>query len=358
VSKNSKIQWCDHTFNIAWGCSEKFENIDGNESMDPACRNCYARGFAKRVGQDVWGADKPRRVFGEKHWAEPLAWNRAAMRYPDQCLKCSARLCIAAQQQSGNHVCPSQRDERGKFDPNVPACGGEVALNVRPRVFCSSMADVFEDHPEIASQRERLWPLIAATPHLDHLLLTKRPENMIRFAPEAWREAWPANVWAGATVATQSMAEIRLPHLLRVPARVRFLSVEPMLSEVSLEEVRCLSGMADSVLGGECWGDCACDSVWGYEPGCRRNGGDGTLTKKVHWVICGGESGPKARPMDLEWARSLRDQCADARVPFFMKQLGEAWARESGTWNDDSHGGSPELWPDDLRVRETPVPHA
>jgi len=329
MGETTGIAWCDHTHNIVWGCAEKFETVDDIESMDPACRNCYARAFAKRVGQDVWGPDKPRRVFGDDYWRAPLRWDKAAERYPDQCLKCSARLCMAAQRQSGTHVCPSQRDERGKFDPSVPACGGEVALNVRPRVFCSSMADVFEDHPEVARQRERLWPLIDKTPHVDWLLLTKRPENMLAFAPEAWRERWPANVWPGTTVANQDLANLRIPLLQRVPARVRFLSVEPMLERIMLEDDDGASWLT---------GEIAEECHW----------------HGIDWVICGGESGGKARPFDLDWARSLRDQCASAGVPYFMKQMGEKWAHESGTWHDDSHGGSPAFWPEDLRVRQFP----
>lgn len=280
MGKGTKIEWADHTFNVVWGCSEKFETIDDVEQMDPACRNCYARTFAKRVGQDVWGADKPRRVFGASHWDEPLKWNKAAEK------------------------------------------AGE-----RHRVFCSSMADVFEDHPEVAAQRERLWPLIAATPSLDWLLLTKRPESMLRFAPEAWRERWPSNAWAGATVPTQPFAELRIPHLLRVPAAVRFLSVEPMLGLIDLTDLVQAEGSCEHHYSAlECDVEHEDDGDW--------NGAT------VSWVICGGESGPKSRPMDLAWVRSLRDQCVDAGVAFHFKQHGGVDKKAAGrmldgrTWDE------------------------
>jgi protein gp37 len=154
------------------------------------------------------------------------------------------------------------------------------------RVFCASMADVFEDNRSVESERMKLWSLIAETPMLDWLLLTKRPENMVRFAP--WKDPWPANVWAMTSVENQEQAVKRIPALTYVPAVVRGLSVEPLIGCVDLNP----------------WLD------------------------KVHWVIVGGESGREARPMNPAWVLHVRDQCIKANVPFFFKQWGE-WAPSS-----------------------------
>lgn len=224
MGKHSRIEWTDHTFNPWWGCLK----------VSPACKHCYAEAWAKRVGAAVWGKDAPRRFFGDAHWAEPLRWDREAARE-----------------------------------------------GVRRRVFCASMADVFEDRRDLDPWRGRLAGLIAATPNLDWLLLTKRPERAAALAP--WGAAWPRNVWLGATVETQDVAEERLPALAAVPARVRFLSCEPLLAELDL-------------------------ATW--------------LKPYIHWVIAGGESGPKARRSDPDWFRALRDQCLGAGVAFHFKQWG------------------------------------
>jgi protein gp37 len=131
MGETTGITWTDHTFNIVWGCHK----------VSDECKHCYAEAWSKRVGLKVWGQNGARRTFGEKHWHEPLKWNRDAER-----------------------------------------------AGVRARVFCSSMADVFESHPTLTEERQKLWPLIGLTPWLDWQLLTKRPENMRRFAPEAWRK--------------------------------------------------------------------------------------------------------------------------------------------------------------------------
>jgi protein gp37 len=244
------------------------------------------------VGLKIWGGDTTeRRLFGDKHWAEPVKWNRAAEK------------------------------------------AGE-----RKRVFCASMADVGEDRRDLDASRERLMALIEATPALDWLLLTKRPESMQRLFP--WLQ-WPANVWLGTTAEDQEQAEKRIPHLLSVPAAVRFLSVEPMLGAIDLSDlVRTMPGAGEHHYSAlECDVDPE-DDEW--------NG------RTVDWVIVGGESGPRACPFDLDAARRIVADCKSAGVAVFVKQLGERWARESGTYKQDSHGGTPELWPEDLRVREMP----
>lgn len=238
MAENSKIEWTDHTFNPWQGCTK----------ISPACDHCYAEGWAKRSGLVTWGG--PRRRASQGYWDKPIKWDRQA-----------------------------ERD------------------GVRHKVFCASLADVFDN--QVPDQwREDLWFLIAGTPHLDWLLLTKRPQNIAKMLPrdyETWTpEAWPwANVWLGTTVENQEEADRRIPHLLAVPAARYFLSCEPLLGPIRFSKV----------------------------PGFNRIGLD--LSK--WWVICGGESGPGARPMHPDWARSLRDQCTVAGVPFFFKQWGQ-WA--------------------------------
>ncbi len=237
MGAKTKIQWTDHTFNCWWGCTR----------VSPGCENCYAETFAKRFGVQ-WGAKEKRRLFGNKHWAEPLTWNTAA------------------------------------------AHAGE-----RRRVFCASMADVFEARRDLDDERTRLWTLIVQTPHLDWQLLTKRPDNMLRLTPPWWRSSWPPNAWAGCTVEDQLRADERIPDLLKVPA-LHFLSCEPLLSAVDLTRLH------------------------DDEMGARWN----ALTMGIDWVICGGESGRNARPMQLDWVRSLRDQCVAAGVAFHFKQWGQS----------------------------------
>jgi protein gp37 len=255
---NSGIQWTHHTFNPWWGCTKVSE----------ACRRCYAESFAKRTGNKVWGDNAERRLFGDAHWREPVRWNAMA-------------------EKAGERV----------------------------RVFCASMSDVFEDRRDLDQQRERLWRLIEATTHLDWLLLTKRSGAMVRLAPKAWADEWPSNVWAGSTVEDQPSADARIAHLVRVPARIRFLSMEPLVGPVSLPAF---------------------------------------AVGLIHWVIIGGESGAGARRLDfanvervLAWAK------AHGAAPF-VKQLGQAWAQEDKSNRRDSHGGEPSEWPEHLRVREFP----
>ena len=192
TGKSTKISWCHHTFNLAWGCSH----------VSPGCSRCYAEVWAKRTGHDVWGARGERRTFGAKHWAEPLAWNAAA-RHAGQ----------------------------------------------RRRVFCASMADVFEDHPALPPERAKLWPLVEATPWLDWLLLTKRIENVAGMLP--WGDSWPGNVWIGTSVENQEWAEKRIPVLLHLPAIVRFVSCEPLIGPVDLRKIIARDGTCIDCLRGD-----------------------------------------------------------------------------------------------------------
>lgn len=267
--KNTKIEWTDHTFNPWIGCTK----------VSPGCANCYAESQDLRWGHDSWGQGKPRRRTSAGNWKQPLAWNRA----------------VHQRVLSAMHQVRHFGDDHYKAD--------------RPRVFCASLAD-WLDHEVQTAWRVDLLALIEATQNLDWLLLTKRPESWNARLHEAmgagsslalrWLNGTPpANVWIGTTVEDQQHADERIPHLLRVPARVRFLSCEPLLGPVDLRPHIGLIGGAARDLA----------VVQGIP--------------LIHWVICGGESGPKARPMHPDWARSLRDQCAAAGVPFFFKQWGE-----------------------------------
>lgn len=272
MGENSGIQWTDHTFNPWWGC----------EKVSPACKHCYAETFSKRLGLPLWGgADTARRFFGDKHWSEPYRWNAAAHK------------------------------------------AGE-----RKRVFCASMADVFEDRADLLESRERLWKIVNSTPWLDWLLLTKRPERADRLwrlaAPEEdTGPAWGPNVWLGTTVEDQEQADKRIPHLLAIPAAVRFLSVEPMLGPIDMQVI--LSSL-----------------------------GDRYPRSEIDWVIVGGESGPRARHLDTLCARQIVADCKSAGVAVFVKQMGERWARETGTHHLDAHGGDPQYWPAGDWPREFP----
>jgi protein gp37 len=278
----SKIEWTDYTFNPWWGCAR----------VSPACRSCYADTLATRYGHDqLWRRKGPRRMMSDAHWKQPLKWNRDA-----------------------------ERDGTPK------------------RVFCASMADVFEDHPDVVEPRKRLWDLIENTPRLHWQLLTKRPENVAAMAP--WGADWPENVWLGTSVENQRWAEARIPHLLAAPARTRFLSCEPLLGPVDLS--RWLG-----VEYGEVVGD------WIPEMFAALNGRVGPAGG-LHWIICGGESGAKPRATELDWVRTLLGQCEAAGVPAFMKQLGTAWSRAAKAAS--RKGGDPDEWPADLRVRHFPEP--
>ena len=256
MGADSKIEWTHHTFNPWRGCAK----------VSPGCAHCYAEAMAKRTGiHGTWGPEGERVVSSDAYWAQPLRWDRAA------------------------------------------AKAGE-----RRRVFCASMADVFEARDDLHEPRSRLFSLILATPHLDWLLLTKRPENVEIIAPESWMDGFPKNVWLGTTVEDQQRADERIPHLLAVPAAVRFLSVEPLLGPVDIEPY----------LPHGCRG---CNHPGNLLPAWNEHGRcsecDGTGQEPaIDWVIVGGESGPGARPCDVAWIRDVVRQCREAGVAVFLKQ--------------------------------------
>ncbi|MBF0134082.1 MAG: phage Gp37/Gp68 family protein [Magnetococcales bacterium] len=225
MGKDSKIDWTHHTFNPWWGCAK----------VSAGCANCYAEVWAARVGMKCWGVNGQRRFFGDSHWHQPMLWNRRA-----------------------------------------------AHLKERQKVFCSSMADVFEARKDLDPWREKLWGLIAATPWLDWLLVTKRHSHVLEMAP--WKTEWPSNVWLGMTAEDQECAARRLPLLLKIPAKVRFISCEPLVGPL---DVRPWVG----------------------------SGG-------VDWIIVGGESGARARRMQSEWVEQIQSQCQKANTAFFFKQWG------------------------------------
>lgn len=205
----------------------------------------------------------------------------------------------------------------------------DAAASGQPfRVFCSSLADVCEDREDLLAPRARLMRLIEATPALTWLLCTKRPENFGRFFGVRWGLNWPKNVWALTTAEDNEQAEKRIPHLLTVPAVVRGVSYEPALGPVNFR-----SFILRQVAEGE---------------------HAGKLVQGLNWIIFGGESGAGARKANLDWARSVRDQCQDLGAAFFMKQLGNALARGHGY--SSSKGDQVEEWPTDLQRQEFPTP--
>jgi protein gp37 len=473
VGEETKIQWCHHTLNMWIGCTK----------VSAGCKACYASvstpvRVLRAKGEETWGADAERHET--KEWARNLRrWNREAL-----------------------------------------------ASKERRRVFCASLADVFEDHQALPEKRARLWPELEAAVGLDIMLLTKRPENVLGMVPSAWLRRWPAHVWLGTTVEDQEQADRRIPLLLRIPARVKFLSCEPLLEQIDIRryldergregvsgtcvarlvrgtqrrddlashgvsrlELRTIDDVGVSAQsGGEHVGaerlssggvlgfrdseegECAPDRVdgdkrpvdsdgHGDQPHRRREvqqrsdqfgigvpfrecgtrdhdsrsevakgrhrrpefagqalaragGGDPNSmviqgndpnaagrevrrragehigdrarqeleARGIDWVIVGGESGPNARPFELAWARSLRDQCKATGTAYFFKQAGsnihhDGYQPAGGWWPKgtrmenlpgdhgngwrvllkDSHGGDLAELPEDLRIREFPA---
>lgn len=227
----TEIAWTDSTFNPWWGCVK----------VSDGCDNCYASSLSNRWGHDFWGHDKERRFLSESNWDQPLLWNRMAI-------------------------------EAGE----------------RKKVFCASMADVFERRPDLVPHRQRLINLIKRTPMLDWQVLTKRPQNIKKLLPPDYD--YPPNLWLGTSVENQDAADKRIRYLLEHDrAVVRFLSCEPLLGPVDIRKY--------------------------LQPG--HNGA------KIDWVIVGGEAGHHSRPMNPLWAKSVIEQCQDAGTAAFYKQWGD-----------------------------------
>lgn len=226
MGENTNISWTDSTFNPWWGCSK----------VSPGCDHCYAENLDRRTGRDSWGPRKTPRILSDDNWRKPLRWQKG-------------------------HA------------------GFEAEHGHRHRVFTGSMCD-WADKNAPAEQRARLWNLIRNTPALDWQLLTKRAPNIRTYLPSDWEEGYP-NVWLGVTVENKEHGLPRIDVLREAPAKIRFLSIEPLLEDLGELD---LSG--------------------------------------INWVIVGGESGPGCRPMDLAWVERIRQTCEDQHVPFFYKQRG------------------------------------
>lgn len=274
----TNIAWTDHTFNAWRGCTRVSEG----------CRFCYAEKLSARNHRTlgVWGPNGERAIASESYWRQPFAWAKAAK-----------------------------------------------AAGVRRRVFCASLADVFEgantiptwSRGPVREARTRLWATIDATPDLDWLLVTKRPENIAGM----WAGGYRHNVWLITSVENQATAEARVPWLQANGmglCPVLGISAEPLLGPIDLGKV----------------------------PGSN-----------LDWVIVGGESGAKARPMDVAWVRAMVGWCRGKGIPCFVKQMGDnpVWHHDE-TWVEGPlsgpyvlrapKGGDPAEWGAEFRVREYP----
>jgi protein gp37 len=307
----TKIEWTDHTFNPWVGC----------QAISPACDHCYAEAWAKRAGRDF---STPQRTTAA-NWRDPIKWNGREF---FQCNACGAR----------GYGVPYEdfAPSGGSLDHGTEcaSCGSRDMELVRARVFCASLADIFDNRVPDEWRRD-LWALIRSTPNLDWLIVTKRIGNAARMLPEDWGAGYP-NVWLLATVSSQPEADRDIPKLLQVPAVVHGLSMEPLLGPVNLATIHRQ----------------ALNDDWAYIDnaltGFRATKCGGMDGPRLDWIIVGGESGPNARPMQGDWARALRDQCQAVGVPFLFKQWGE-WADADnapqealdGLWN--AHKGKDDL---------------
>lgn len=311
MSAQTGIEWCDSTWNPWIGCTR----------VSPACDDCYAaRSTPARAGKIEWGAGKPRRRTSVANWKLPERWNRVQHH---ECGGCGLR---------GEII--------GIYYPGAPAgvcktCKALAVRVTRRRVFCASLADWLDNEAPIEWLVD-LLDLIRRTPNLDWLMLSKRIGNWRKRIGEAlnasnsielreWLALWlrgdaPVNVWLGATVINQAEADRDVPKLLQVPACVRFLSIEPMLGPVDLTRISL--GTSRFEPEPDSGWDGVDNIAWTID---ALKGAKSLNWRGLDWVICGGESGPRARPMHPDWVRSLRDQCAAAGVPLLLKQWGE-WA--------------------------------
>lgn len=239
------------TFNLVIGCSK----------VSPACKYCYAEAYDHRFGGGHWGPNTDRRQMAPKYWNAPYKWNKEA-----------------------------------------------AEAGITRKVFCSSLADWCEDHPQLVLPRQRLFTMIEETPNLVWLLLTKRPENILRFIPDKWKMNPPRNVWYGTTIESEEYLW-RAEELCKVPASIRFVSSEPLLGS--------LKGIG-KYLGAPHFGWPGGGPIFSDRMGYAGRG-------KIHWLITGGESGDHKdiRPSHPDWFRELMEECLEHRTPFLFKQWGE-----------------------------------
>lgn len=330
MAENTKIAWATHTFNPWIGCSR----------VHAGCANCYAEAMAGRLGV-TWGTNGTRRRTAESTWRQVEKWSRQA----------SGAMCVVCRGQGhgGDEAAPCRY------------CAGSGRVIERPRVF-PSLCDPFEDWrgpvadwqrgvTTMDTVREDFFSLIDHCQNLDWLLLTKRPENIRRMWPRAIVDAvipscvdgerYRTNVWLLYSASDQASLEAGLPHLLacRDLAPVLGLSLEPLIGPVDLGR------------------------MVHFKPGYSAPAFQATNMGRRHidWVIVGGESGPRARPCNVEWIRSIVLQCASANVPCFVKQLGSNCVEVVNHGEQirhkfsDAKGGDTGEWPSDLRVRRFPA---
>lgn len=349
MGANSKIEWTDHTWNPWSGCSKVHEG----------CQFCYAEvNYSVKIRGIKWGPNGTRVRASDSMWKEPLKWNAAAE-------KAGVRARV---------FCASLADVFEDWQGFILAHGGQVilqcdnCLNPDDKFYRQSVPPfdrtkkyyehVCGEHLRPLTMddlRRDLFKLIDATPHLDWQLLTKRPENIRRMMEKsavnfAETASWYRNnLWLGTSVSLQEHADKQIPELLKCRdlAPVLFVSAEPLLGPINLwsdANYRLPNGGIGSAFG---WGD------------------------GINWVIVGGESGHKAREFDIGWAYSLANQCRAANTSLFMKQLGakpyrmdyfgdpdvpgctQHFANELGL--RDKKGGDWSEWPEDLRIRQFPM---
>lgn len=299
---SNPIGWCDDTINPVVGCSH----------CSPGCDNCYAERFAARLANNPATAKKYAGVVDENG-----KWT-------------------------------------GKINEEGWTCFDTLPKSPK-RIFLGSMTDVFHENVPESTTSDMFFNIEYMWEQHIFLLLTKRPQNakkLIEVYP------LPKNVWLGVTVCNQEEADAKIPILMQIPAAKRFVSIEPMLGPVNIEkflrgsyecglscgkrmsfrdspEMHCTKcgfvgpddyetwGNGDCAVCPECGQDGCCGGIEAICPDCGHYMvRDHPATPYIDWVICGGETGPGARPMHPEWARSLRDQCLEAQVPFFFKNFG------------------------------------
>lgn len=325
MAQDSKIEWTDHTFNPWIGCTK----------VSPGCKHCYAEAdMDNRRKRVTWGINGTRSVTSYMYWRKVLAWNRDAEFSGERKRVFCASLADVFEYWEGQVVDShgnglwwdtSQFEYTGRPDKAVIS---EKYTDVEGTPTFNHHTEQKEDHEFLTLDiiRHFLFKLIEQTPHLDWLLLTKHPENIMKIVPEHWQSKFPDNVWIGTSVEDQTAANKRIPELLKVPAAVRFLSCEPQLSEISFRwaqwhDYKNRANGTPVMHEGE-----QCISYGQY---------DGI--KGVNWVIQGGESGHNKRQFDLQWAYKMRDECKEAGIAYFFKQIDKKQAI-----------------PEDLMIREFP----
>jgi protein gp37 len=295
----SKIEWTGETWNPLAGCTRASEG----------CDNCYAAAMSLRI-----------EAMAEKDIADGKDPGRKA-KY------------MGIANRNGKGVAAFN----GKINLDYEALN-EPLRWTRPRtVFVNSMSDLFhKDVPD--GFIDQVFDVMAKTPQHTYQVLTKRPERMAEYVNTYWSMSLRPHIWLGTSVENQEQADKRIPALLRTRAKVRFLSMEPLLGSVMLQ-------------GGDY------PSTYMY---LRGNGGD----ERINWVIVGGESGPHARPLQTSWIASIRDQCRETGTPFFLKQLGIGQKAYGPGYLHEyeglpfivstAKGNHMDEWPEALQVREMP----